>query len=90
MAGPNLETAAEYRFLRWIGADVVGMALIPEDIVAVHGRQRVLALSVVTDECLPDDLHPADIPGILRVARETSPRLMRLVTEVVRRLDEAA
>lgn len=90
VAGPNLETAAEYRFLRWIGADVVGMALIPEDIVAVHGRQRVLALSVVTDECLPDDLHPADIPGILRVARETSPRLMRLVTEVVRRLDEAA
>ncbi len=90
VAGPNLETAAEYRFLRGIGADVVGMALIPENIVAVHGRQRVLALSVVTDECLPDDLQPADIPGILRVARETSPRLLRLVTEVIRRIDEAA
>lgn len=90
VAGPNLETAAEYRFLRWIGADVVGMALVPENIVAVHGRQRVLALSVVTDQCLADNLHPVDVPQILRVARETAPRLTRLVTETVRRLDRAA
>jgi purine-nucleoside phosphorylase len=90
LPGPNLETAAEYRFLRWIGADVVGMSLVPENIAAVHGGQRVLALNVVTDACLPDDLHPVDIPHILRVAGEAAPRLMRIVTEVVRRLDEAS
>jgi purine-nucleoside phosphorylase len=88
--GPNLETAAEYRFLRWIGADVVGMSLVPETLVAVHGGQRVLAFNVVTDACLPDNLHPVDIPEILRVAAGAAPRLIRLVTEVVRRLDEAA
>ena len=66
VAGPNLETAAEYRFLRWIGADVVGMSVVPETIAAVHGGQRVLALSVVTDACLPDRLEPVDIPEILR------------------------
>ena len=86
--GPNLETAAEYRFLRWIGADVVGMSLVPENLVAVHGGQRVLALSVVTDECLPDQLHPVDIPEILAVAERAAPLLIRLVSEVVRRLDE--
>ena len=86
--GPNLETAAEYRFLRWIGADVVGMSLVPENLAAVHGGQRVLALSVVTDECLPDQLHPIDIPEILAVAGRAAPLLIRLVSEVVRRLDE--
>jgi purine-nucleoside phosphorylase len=90
VAGPNLETAAEYRFLRGIGADVVGMSLVPENLVAVHGGQRVLAFNVVTDACLPDNLHPVDIPEILRVAAGAAPRLIRLVTEVVRRLDEAA
>ena len=60
--GPNLETAAEYRFLRWIGADVVGMSLVPETIVAVHGGQRVLAFNVVTDACLPDHLEPGGHP----------------------------
>ena len=86
--GPNLETAAEYRFLRWIGADVVGMSLVPENLAAVHGGQRVLALSVVTDQCLPDQLHPVDIPEILAVAGRAAPLLIRLVSEVVRRLDE--
>jgi purine-nucleoside phosphorylase len=90
VAGPNLETAAEYRFLRGIGADVVGMSVVPETIAAVHGGQRVLAFNVVTDECLPDNLLPADIPQILRVAAQTAPRLVSLVTEVVRRLDEVA
>lgn len=85
--GPNLETAAEYRFLRWIGADVVGMSLIPENIVAVHGGQRVLALNVVTDSCLPDNLRPVDIPEILAVAGRVAPVLMKLVTEVIRRMD---
>jgi purine-nucleoside phosphorylase len=88
--GPNLETAAEYRFLRWIGADVVGMALVPENLAAVHGGQRVLALSVVTDACLPDRLEPADIPTILATAGRAAPSLISLVTEVVRRLDAGA
>lgn len=88
VAGPNLETAAEYRFLRAIGADVVGMSLVPETLVAVHGGQRVLAFNVVTDACLPDNLHPVSIPEILAVAGSAAPRLTRLVTEVVRRLDD--
>lgn len=83
--GPQLETAAEYRFLRWIGADVVGMSLVPETIAAVHGGQRVLAFNVVTDACLPDDLHPVDIPRILATAAQAAPHLERLVTEVIRR-----
>lgn len=86
--GPNLETAAEYRFLRWIGADIVGMSLVPEVIAAVHGGQRVLALNVVTDACLPDALRPVGIPEILAVAGRTAPALIRLVTEVIRRLDD--
>ncbi len=90
VAGPNLETAAEYRFLRWIGADVVGMSLVPETLVAVHGGQRVLALNVVTDACLPDHLEPASIPKILAVAAAAAPPLIHLVTEVVRRLDSVS
>jgi purine-nucleoside phosphorylase len=89
VAGPNLETAAEYRFLRWIGADIVGMSLVPENLVAVHGGQRVLAFNVVTDACLPDALHAVDIAAVLAVAGRTAPALTRLVSEVVRRLDEA-
>jgi purine-nucleoside phosphorylase len=88
--GPNLETAAEYRFLRWIGADVVGMSLVPETIVAVHGGQRVLAFNIVTDACLPDQLRPVDIPEIIATAARTAPALVRLVTEVVRRLNAAS
>ena len=89
VSGPNLETAAEYRFLRRVGADIVGMSLVPEVLVAVHGGQRVLSLGVVTDACLPDDLHPVDLPAVLAVANCTAPVLQRLVTEVVRRLGEA-
>lgn len=87
--GPNLETAAEYRFLRAVGADVVGMSLVPENIVAVHGGMNVLAFNVVTDACLPDALHPVDLASVLAVANRTAPALARLVTEIVRRLDEA-
>jgi purine-nucleoside phosphorylase len=86
VAGPNLETAAEYRFLRWIGADVVGMSLVPETIAAVHGGQRVLALNVVTDAGLPDHLEPVSIPQILERAARAAPDLIRLVTEVIRRI----
>jgi len=88
--GPNLETAAEYRFLRAIGADVVGMSLVPENIVAVHGSMRVLAFNVVTDASDPDHLRPVDIAEVLAVAGRTAPALTRLVTEIVRRLDEAS
>jgi len=83
VAGPNLETRAEYRYLRWAGADLVSMSLIPEAIVAVHGGMRVLAFAVVTDLCLPDALEPVDIPKILANAAKAEPILTRLVTKVV-------
>jgi purine-nucleoside phosphorylase len=89
LSGPMLETAAEYRFLRWIGADTVGMSLVPETIAAVHGGQRVLAFGVVTDACLPDHLEPVSIPQVLEIAGRASPRLLKLLTEVVRRLEES-
>jgi purine-nucleoside phosphorylase len=90
VAGPNLETAAEYRFLRTIGADLVGMSLVPEDIVAVHSGMNVLAFSVVTDLCFPDSLEPADIQRILKVAAEAEPKLTKLVIGVLRRLEGGA
>ena len=83
VAGPNLETRAEYRFLRTIGADIVGMSTVPEVIVAVHAGLRVLGLSIVTDMCLPDALQPANIDHIIGVANETQPRLTKLVTGVL-------
>jgi purine-nucleoside phosphorylase len=89
VAGPNLETAAEYRFLRNLGGDVVGMSLVPENLAAVHGGMRVLAFSVITDICRPDHLEPVSIPKILEVAGRIAPVLDRLVSEVVRRLNEA-
>ena len=89
VAGPNLETAAEYRFLRQLGADVVGMSLVPENLVAVHGGMRVLAFSVVTDTCDPDHLEPVSIPKILEVAGRAAPTLDRLVSEIARRLGDA-
>jgi len=83
VAGPNLETRAEYRFLRAIGADVVGMSTIPEVIVAVHAGMEVLGLSVITDACLPDALEPADINAIIQTAQEAEPKLTRLMKRVV-------
>lgn len=79
VAGPNLETAAEYRFLRRVGADVVGMSMVPENLVAVHGGMRVLGLAVVTDLCRPDALEPADIPKIIATAKRAEPKLRKLV-----------
>jgi purine-nucleoside phosphorylase len=83
VSGPNLETAAEYRFLRTIGADVVGMSTVPETIVAVHAGMRVAGFSVITDMCLPDALHAADAHKIVEVAKLAEPGLTRLVLGVL-------
>lgn len=83
--GPCLETAAEYRMLRTMGADMVGMSTVPEVIVARHSGMRVLGLSIITNVCLPDVLEPADIDTIVRVANEAEPRLTGLVRAVVSR-----
>lgn len=85
--GPNLETRAEYRFLRGIGADVVGMSTVPEVIVAVHCGLRTLGLSVITDMCLPDALEPASVPDIIATANAAEPKLRAIVKGVLRRLD---
>ena len=87
VSGPNLETRAEYRFLRTIGADVVGMSTVPEVIVAVHAGMRVLGLSIITDLCLPDSLQPATVEQIIGVANEAEPRLTELVVGVIERLE---
>jgi purine-nucleoside phosphorylase len=86
VAGPNLETRAEYRMLRAIGADVVGMSTVPEVIVAVHQGMRVLGVSIITDQCLPDALEPADIGRIIATASRAEPKLTRLITVLLERL----
>jgi len=86
VSGPNLETPAEYRFLRAIGADVVGMSTVPEVIVAVHAGMRVLGISVITDRCLPDALQRTSVEQILAVAARAEPKLTALVTGVIERL----
>lgn len=83
VAGPNLETAAEYRFLRTIGADVVGMSTVPETIVAVHAGMRVIGFSCITDMCLPDALKPANVDEIIAVANAAEPKLTQLVMGVL-------
>lgn len=86
VAGPNLETRAEYRFLRLIGADAVGMSTVPENIVAVHMGISVLGFSIITDECFPDALQPANVAEIIAVAGETEPKLTAIMKGVVERL----
>ncbi|HEY0985262.1 purine-nucleoside phosphorylase [Schlesneria sp. T3-172] len=81
--GPNLETRAEYRMLKAMGADVVGMSTVPEVLVAVHGGMKVLGFSVVTDLCLPDHLEPADVPKILANAAIGGEKLARLIPRVI-------
>jgi purine-nucleoside phosphorylase len=88
VTGPNLETRAEYRFLRAIGADVVGMSTVPEVLVAVHAGMRVLGFSIVTDLCLPDALEPARIEEILAVARQAEGKLRTIVRLVLERLSD--
>lgn len=84
--GPNLETRAEYRMLRMIGADIVGMSTVPEVIVGIHAGMRVLGLSIITDACLPDALEPARVEDIIAIAQAAEPRLADLVEAIVARM----
>ncbi len=87
VTGPNLETRAEYRMLRALGADVVGMSTVPEVITAVHMGMRVLGVSIITDQCLPDALAPTTVERIIAVARDAEPHLTALIQGVLERLD---
>jgi purine-nucleoside phosphorylase len=87
VVGPNLETRAEYRFLRAIGADVVGMSTVPEVLVAVHAGLKVLGFSIVTDMCLPDALSPVSLEEIIAVAQEAEGKLRTIVRRVLERID---
>ena len=84
--GPNLETKAEYRFLRTIGADVVGMSTIPENIVANHMGIKVLGISIVTDECFPDSLKPVNVEEIISTAMKAEPKMTLIMKEIVKRI----
>jgi len=86
MQGPNLETRAEYRFLRIIGADAVGMSTVPEDIVAVHMGMKVLGISIITDECFPEALKPVTLREVIAVAKKAEPKMTAVMKEVVRRI----
>ena len=84
--GPNLETKAEYRFLRATGADVVGMSTIPENIVANHMGMKVLGISIITDECFPDSLKPVNVEEIIAAAMKTEPKMTLIMKEVIKKL----
>ena len=84
--GPNLETRAEYRFLRTIGADVVGMSTVPEAIVARHMGMDVLGFSIITDECFPDALKPVQLSDVLEAAAIAEPVMTSIITDVIQRL----
>ncbi len=86
LSGPTLETRAEYRFLRQIGADVVGMSTVPEVIAAVHMSMEVLGISVITDECFPDALEPVDIEDVLEAAGMAEPQMTRVIVGVLEKL----
>lgn len=83
VAGPNLETRAEYRMLRQMGADVVGMSTVPEVIVAIHSKMRVVGFSIITDMCFPDSLKPAVVSEIIEHANRAEPVLTKLVVGVL-------
>ncbi len=86
VVGPQLETRAEYRYLKIIGADAVGMSTVPEVIVANHLKLPVLAVSVLTDECNPDDLKPVNIPEIIAIAGEAEPKMITLFKELIKNI----
>ena len=83
--GPNLETRAEYRFLRGIGADAVGMSTVPEAIVANHMGMRCFGISIITDECFPDTLQPVTVEEVIAVANQAEPKLTKIMKEMVNR-----
>jgi purine-nucleoside phosphorylase len=87
LQGPNLETRAEYRMIRTLGADVVGMSTVPEILVARHMGMRTFAVSVITDMCLPDALAEANITEIIATANKAEPKLTKLLAELVRGID---
>jgi purine-nucleoside phosphorylase len=87
--GPNLETRAEYRFLRTIGADVVGMSTVPEVIVARHMSMRVFGLSIITDECFPDSLVEVDVSEIIEAANRAEPKMTAVISGLVARVGAA-
>jgi purine-nucleoside phosphorylase len=86
VSGPNLETKAEYRFLRALGADVVGMSTVPEVITAVHMGMKVMGISVITDECFPDALKPVSMKEILEAADIAEPKMTSIITRVLENL----
>lgn len=86
LSGPTLETGAEYRMVRLLGADVVGMSTVPEVIVAKHQGMRVLGFSIITDMGFAEAMEPVSLQDVLKVASVAEPRFVRLVTEVVRRM----
>ena len=86
VAGPNFETAAEYRMLRRLGADAVGMSTVPEVIVAKHGGMRVLGMSAITDKGDPDNLKPLSAEEVLKIAKEAGEKMAKIISEVVRKL----
>lgn len=86
VVGPQLETKAEYRMLKTIGADAVGMSTVPEIIVAAHLKLRAAAISVLTDECDPDNLKPVDIDNIIEMANKAEPDMIVLFQELIKSL----
>ena len=86
LSGPCLETRAEYRMLRTIGADVVGMSTVPEVIAAVHQGTNVFGMSIITDECFPDSLQPVSIEEIIEVSNQAEPKMTTIFKNVVERL----
>ncbi|MFN3691566.1 MAG: purine-nucleoside phosphorylase [Fervidobacterium sp.] len=86
VSGPNFETPAELRMLRWMGADAVGMSTVPEVIAAAHGETKVLAISAITDRAVPDDLKPLTAEEVLEVAHRTGQLIVKILSEVVKRI----
>ncbi len=86
VVGPQLETKAEYRMLKIMGADAVGMSTVPEVIVANHLRLPIVAVSVLTDECDPDNLEPVEVQEILKIAGQTEPKMIKLFKELIKEL----
>lgn len=86
VVGPQLETKAEYRMLRILGTDAVGMSTVPEVIVANHLNLPIVAVSVLTDECDPDNLKPVNVQEIIEVANKAEPKMVKLFKELIKKI----